>query len=166
MSLSTTSTLLLNTSRDGGSTTALGSVLHCLTTLSMNNFFLMSSLNFSWCNFNDISSHPIFFYLGIKTNTHHSTTSFQVVIENDKVSPQPPILQTKQCHFSQPLLIRIVLWTPHQHFWFSLGFFSSKCRISPSYVSGKHGRNIDIAGWFLSSHYRRRNTTGEIPWRY
>ncbi|NXX20447.1 AGRG1 protein, partial [Podargus strigoides] len=44
MSLSTSSTHLLNTSRDGDSPTALGSLFQCLTTLSVKIFFLISSL--------------------------------------------------------------------------------------------------------------------------
>ncbi|KAK4817682.1 LOW QUALITY PROTEIN: hypothetical protein QYF61_024911 [Mycteria americana] len=62
----------------------------------------------------DILSHPITCYLGEETDPHLSTTSFQVVVESDKVSPQPPFLQAKQPHFPQPLLIRLVLQTLHQ----------------------------------------------------
>ncbi|KAK4817962.1 hypothetical protein QYF61_003482 [Mycteria americana] len=61
-----------------------------------------------------ISSHPIASYLGEETNTHLSTTSFQVVVESNKVSPQPPFLQAKQSQFPQPLLIRLLLQTLHQ----------------------------------------------------
>ncbi|KAK4809951.1 hypothetical protein QYF61_002908 [Mycteria americana] len=61
-----------------------------------------------------ISSCPITCYLGEETNTHLSTTSFQVVVESDKVSPQPPFLQAKQPQFPQPLLIRLLLQTLHQ----------------------------------------------------
>ncbi|GAB0205879.1 hypothetical protein GRJ2_003053500 [Grus japonensis] len=57
---------------------------------------------------------PIACYLGEKTNTHLTTTSFQVVVESDKVSPQPPFLQAKQPQFPQLLLIRLVLQTLHQ----------------------------------------------------
>ncbi|KAK4824310.1 hypothetical protein QYF61_013055 [Mycteria americana] len=71
MSPSTTSTRLLNTSRDGDSTTSLGSLFQCLRTLS-------------------------------------------VVVESDKVSPQPPFLQAKQPQFPQPLLTGLVLQTLHQ----------------------------------------------------
>ncbi|PKU30659.1 hypothetical protein llap_19038 [Limosa lapponica baueri] len=60
-----------------------------------------------------ISSCPIVCYLGEETNPHLSTTSFQVVVESDKVSSQPPFLQAKQSLFSQLLLIRLVLQTPH-----------------------------------------------------
>ncbi|KAK4824611.1 hypothetical protein QYF61_016880, partial [Mycteria americana] len=61
-----------------------------------------------------ISSHPITCYLGEETDPHLSTTSFQVVGESNKVSPQPPLLQAKQPQFPQPLLIRLVLQTLHQ----------------------------------------------------
>ena len=46
--LSVTSTHLLNTSRDGDSTTSLGSLFQCLITLSVKKFFLISNLNFPW----------------------------------------------------------------------------------------------------------------------
>jgi len=41
-----------------------------------------------------ISSHPIASYLGEETNT--CLTTFQVVVESNKVSHQLPLLQTKQ----------------------------------------------------------------------
>ncbi|KAK4816580.1 hypothetical protein QYF61_017970 [Mycteria americana] len=61
-----------------------------------------------------VSSHPTPCYLGEETNTHLSTTSFQVVVESDKVSPQPSFLQAKQPQFPQLLLIRLVLQTLHE----------------------------------------------------
>ncbi|KAK4831827.1 LOW QUALITY PROTEIN: hypothetical protein QYF61_019350 [Mycteria americana] len=61
-----------------------------------------------------ISSHPITCYLGEETDPHLSTTSFQVVVESHKVSPQPPFLQAKQSQLPQLLLIRLVLQTLHQ----------------------------------------------------
>ncbi|KAK4806165.1 hypothetical protein QYF61_001088 [Mycteria americana] len=61
-----------------------------------------------------ISSCPITCYLGEETDPHLSTTSFQVVVESDEVSPQPPFLQAKQSHLPQPLLIRLLLQTLHQ----------------------------------------------------
>ncbi|KAK4832800.1 hypothetical protein QYF61_025668 [Mycteria americana] len=44
----------------------------------------------------------------------HITFSRDVVVESNKVSPQPPSLQAKQSQFPQPLLIRLVLQTLHQ----------------------------------------------------
>ena len=51
MSLSTTSKRFLNTSRDGDSTTSLGSLSQCLTTLSVKKFFPISNLNLPRHNF-------------------------------------------------------------------------------------------------------------------
>lgn len=50
MSLSATSTRLLNTCRDRDSITSLGSLLQSLTTLFMKKFFLRSKLDFPWHN--------------------------------------------------------------------------------------------------------------------
>ncbi|KAK4817034.1 hypothetical protein QYF61_026040 [Mycteria americana] len=61
-----------------------------------------------------ISSCPMACYLGEETDPHLSTTSFQVVVESDKVSPQPPFLQAKQPQLPQPLLIRLLLQILHQ----------------------------------------------------
>ena len=41
------------------------------------------------------------------------TTSLQVITESNKVSSEPPLLQTEQSQLLQPLLIRLVLQTPH-----------------------------------------------------
>ena len=45
MSQGTTSKQILNTSRDGDSTTSLRSLFQCLTTLPVGKFFLISNLN-------------------------------------------------------------------------------------------------------------------------
>ena len=50
MSWSATSTHFLITSRDGDSTTSLGSLFQCLTTLSVKKVFLISNPNLPWCN--------------------------------------------------------------------------------------------------------------------
>jgi len=50
MSLSTASKQFLNASRDGYSTTSLGSLFQCLTTLSVKKCFLISNLNLPWHN--------------------------------------------------------------------------------------------------------------------
>ncbi|KAJ7414114.1 hypothetical protein WISP_86616 [Willisornis vidua] len=39
-----------------------------------------------------------------ETNPHLATTTFQVVVESDKVSPEPPLLQAKQSQVPQPFL--------------------------------------------------------------
>ena len=52
MSLGTTSRhmCVLHTSRDGDSTTSLGSPFQCLITLLEKKFFLISNWNLPWCN--------------------------------------------------------------------------------------------------------------------
>ena len=50
MSWSATSTHFFNTSRDGHSTTSLGSLFQCLTTLSVKKFFPIPNLNLPWHN--------------------------------------------------------------------------------------------------------------------
>ncbi|KAJ7424515.1 hypothetical protein WISP_28382 [Willisornis vidua] len=40
-----------------------------------------------------------------ETNPHPATTSFQVVVESDDISPEPPLLQAKQPQVPQPFLI-------------------------------------------------------------
>ena len=86
------STHLLNTSTDGDSTTSLGSLFQHVITLSVKKFFLISNLNKPLT----VSSCPVTCYLGKETNTHLATTSFHIVVESNKVSPQPSFLQTKQ----------------------------------------------------------------------
>ena len=49
------------------------------------------------------ASRPIAGYLGEETNTRLTTTSFQVVVESNKVPPQPPLLQTEQPQLPQAL---------------------------------------------------------------
>ena len=70
--------------------------------------------------FEAVSSHPVTSYLGEETNTHLATTAFQVAVESDKVSPQPPLLRLNKhsslSHTSQDLFYRTftsftVLWT-------------------------------------------------------
>jgi len=56
-----------------------------------------------------ISSCPIAGYLGKDTDPHLATTSFQVAVERDEVSSQPPSLQAEQPQFPQPLLTGLVL---------------------------------------------------------
>ena len=115
MSLITTSTCVLNISGDGDSTTSLGRMFQCLTTLSQNKFILISNLNLSWCNFRP---YPLFLPLvtweGKEFDCHIATISFQEIVENYKISSDPPLLRTKQTQFPQLMLTRLVLQIPHQ----------------------------------------------------
>ena len=56
-----------------------------------------------------IASRPISGYLGEETNTCLTTTSFQVAVKSNKVSPQPHLLHTKQPQLPQLLLEGLVL---------------------------------------------------------
>jgi len=71
-----------------------------------------------------ITSCPIASYLGEETNSPSpATTSFQVVVESDEVSPELLLLQTKESQLPWPLLIRLVLHTLQQLCWPSLDMF-------------------------------------------
>jgi len=61
-----------------------------------------------------IASSPITSYTREEADPQLTTTSLQVVIESNKVSSEPPLLQTEQSQLLQPLLISPVLQTPHQ----------------------------------------------------
>ena len=55
-----------------------------------------------------IPSHPIASHLGEEANPQLTTASFQGVVESEKVSSEPPLLQNQQFQFSQLLLLRVV----------------------------------------------------------
>ena len=60
-----------------------------------------------------IPSSPITSYTREEADPQLTTTSLQVVIESNKVSPEPPLLQTEQSQLPQPLPIRLVLQALH-----------------------------------------------------
>lgn len=80
---------------DRDSTTSLGSVFQYLAILSMKKVFLVLSLNLPTVQLKIISSHPVTCHLRNETNTLLAAASFQAVVERDEVSPQSPLLQTK-----------------------------------------------------------------------
>ncbi|KAK4816194.1 LOW QUALITY PROTEIN: hypothetical protein QYF61_012659 [Mycteria americana] len=103
---------VLQKSRDGNSTTSLGSLFQCLITLSVKYNFLISSLNLPWHNL-----RPFPLVLSLVTWEKRPTPplyNLLSVVESNKVSPQPPFLQAKPPQFPQPLLIRLLLQTLHQ----------------------------------------------------
>ena len=51
-------------------------------------------------------------YAGEEADSHLNTASHQAVVEGDKISPEPPLLQTEQSQFPHLLPIRLVLQTP------------------------------------------------------
>ncbi|KAK4827187.1 hypothetical protein QYF61_015149, partial [Mycteria americana] len=91
------SNLTLNVSRDGASTTSLGNLFQCLTTLTVKNFFLKSSLNLP-----SLSLKPLLLVL--------SPQALLKILEGCyKVSPKLSLLQAEQPQLSQPVLIGQVL---------------------------------------------------------
>ena len=58
-----------------------------------------------------ITSHHIVVTWENRLTSTSPQTSFQEVGETDKVSPDPPLLQTIQSQFPQPLPVRLVLQT-------------------------------------------------------
>ncbi|KAK4814100.1 hypothetical protein QYF61_008195 [Mycteria americana] len=97
------SNLTSNVSRDGASTTSLGNLFQCLTTLMVKNLFLKSSLNLP-----SLSLKPLLLVL--------SQQALPKILEGcSKVSPQPSLLQAEQPQLSQPVLVGEVL-QPLDHF--------------------------------------------------
>jgi len=88
--------------QDGDSTTSLGSLFQCLT-LSVK-FFLISNLNLPWCNLRPfpLVLSPV---TSEKRPTPLTVSTLQILEESNKVSPQPPLPQTKQPQFLQSLFV-------------------------------------------------------------
>ncbi|KAK4829388.1 LOW QUALITY PROTEIN: hypothetical protein QYF61_003728 [Mycteria americana] len=92
---------------DGDSTTSLGSLCQCLTTLSMKTFFPISNLNLPWHNLKPL---PLSYGLLLgRRDRPPPLYNLLSVVESNMVSPQPPFLQAKQPQFPQLLLIRLTL---------------------------------------------------------
>ncbi|KAK4830944.1 hypothetical protein QYF61_014403 [Mycteria americana] len=96
--------------RDGDSTTSLGSLFQCFTTLSLKKLFLILNLNLPWCNLRPF----LLVLLLVSGRRDRHPPRYNLLSESDKVSPQPPFLQAKQPQLPQPLLIRLLLQTLHQ----------------------------------------------------
>jgi len=75
-------------------------LFHYLTTFPENKFFLISNLNIPWSNLKPL--HLVLSRLpGKRGPPHITTTSFQAVIESNKVSPESLLLKTKQPQLPQ-----------------------------------------------------------------
>ena len=100
-----TSSLALNASRDGASTTSLGNLFQCITTLCVKNFLLISNLNLPCLS---LKPFPLVLSLFNLINSHSPLLficSLQVLEGHNEVSPEPSLLQAKQAQFPQPFLI-------------------------------------------------------------
>lgn len=118
MSPRATSTHLLNISTDGDSTTSLGSLFQCLIPLSEKKYILISDLNLPCCNLRP-TSRPITCYLAEETDPHFATTSFQILVENNEFSTEPPFLLSSLSCFSEDLCSRLFLGSIALHWTFS-----------------------------------------------
>ena len=72
-------------------------------TLMEKKFFSNIQLQSPLALFEAIPSSPISSYAEEEANAQFATTSFQGVVENIKVSTEPPLLQNEQSQFPQPL---------------------------------------------------------------
>ena len=88
------------------------SLFQCLTTPS-KKFLLISNLSLSWCNLRPFSLFVLLLpgRRGWSLPHHHFLSG---IVASDKVSREPPFLQTEQSQFPQPLPLRHVFQTPHQ----------------------------------------------------
>ncbi|KAK4830165.1 hypothetical protein QYF61_008676 [Mycteria americana] len=97
----TSVTRSVTTSSDGASTTFLGNLCQCLTTFTVNNFFLMTSLSLP--SFNSLKPLPV-------------VLSQQALLKScNKVSLKPSLLQAEQPQLSQPFFTGEV-FQPYDHF--------------------------------------------------
>ena len=104
MALSTTSKWFLSTFRDGDSTTSLGSLFHCLTTLSVKKCFLISHLNLPWCN---LRPFPLILSPVRRDQPQSRSNHLSGIWRQNNVSPQPPLPQTKQLQTKQELPVSL-----------------------------------------------------------
>ena len=103
-----TSSLALNVSRDGASTTSLGNQFQCITTLWVKNFLLITNLNLP-SQLKTIPPYPITTHPHMQLFPLLFIRSVQVLEGHNEVSPEPSLLQAKQAQFPLPFPIGEVL---------------------------------------------------------
>jgi len=101
------SSLAWNTSREGAVTASLGSLFQCLTTFTVKNVFLVSSLP-------SFSLNPLPLVLSL--HTVFLVGRLQVLQDHNKVPPDSSLLQAEQPYLSQLFLTPEVL-QPSDHFY-------------------------------------------------
>ena len=127
-----TSSLALNASRDGASTTSFSNLFQCVNTLCVKTFLLISKLNLL-C----LSLRPFLLVLSLSTliNSHFPSCLY-VPFKYWKAAMRSPwsLLQAKQAQFPQPFLIGEVLQpSDHQFHLIISGFGMSKPNLVRSY---------------------------------
>jgi len=100
MSLSTTSKWFLNTSRNGDSTTSLGSLFQCFTALFVKQPFPDIQPKLTLVQLEAISPCPVTCPQWEEPHPTLAVSTFQILQEGNKVSRQPPFPQIKQPQFS------------------------------------------------------------------
>ena len=90
MTLKTTSTSFLNTSREDDSTTCPGSLFWSLTIFSEKKFTLISNLNLSWCNLRPLLLILLLVLREKSLTPQLTATSFQGVVEGVEFSLSLP----------------------------------------------------------------------------
>ena len=112
MPLSTIYKCFLKTFWDGDTITSLGSPFQYLTT-SSEKLFPSIQPESPQVQLEILPSCLTASYMGEEADTNLATTSLQVVVESDKLSCEPLLVQTKQSQFLKPLVIRPVLQARH-----------------------------------------------------
>ena len=107
-----TSSLALSASRDGASTTSLGNLFQCVTTLCVKNFLLISNLNLPYLSLRPFPLVLSLFTL-INSRPLSCICSLQVLGGCNEVSLVPFLLQAKQAQFPQSFLTGVVLQPSH-----------------------------------------------------
>lgn len=95
---------LLNPSRDGNSSSPLGSLFQCLTTLSAMKYLPIYNLNLPLGNLRFFSSHPIICYPGKLINTHLDTNFSHVKREKQLTQRSSQREETGEYHSSSTML--------------------------------------------------------------
>ena len=85
-----------------------------------------------------VSSCPIPCYQEDDIDTRLLTTCFQVVVHSDKVSPQPPFLQTEDPHFTQLCIRALALYGLHQLRCSSLDVSHHRPQLRPALQTHQH----------------------------
>lgn len=137
-----------------GHQTSLESLLQYSTNLIVNNFFLMSCLNFPLAQFSAIPSCAIISYQWEKTNTSLFTLSSREIAESNEVTSQL-LLLIRQLKCPQKLLTRHAFLPFYQLCWPPLDvyilFFFFFCGV----------QNLKQYSWWgcTNAKYRSRSTS-------
>ena len=107
----TSSSWVLNISRERDSTTSLGSLFQCSVSLKVKKFFLM----YRW-NFSCFSLCPLPLVLSLSTTEKSlapSSWHLKIFISIYKIPSQPSLFQAKQAQIPQPFLVGQMLLSLH-----------------------------------------------------